>query len=1026
MLNAVLPGSPRNLAAVRLRPKVIFAVAVAVGALTTIACRDAMSPSAATDDATAAGQQAFAEDGNATEPGIGGLFFMPAGGDAVTPVDLQGTGIRIPVGTQVTVEVTGTITRSHTPGLVQFCQLPHMKPKCEGNWVEILRTTPFTPSGGKGPQAMVAWEGGEPASPDSATGSALIGPAGGELWAGRRGLQCWYVDNYSGIQGACFAFGGGYTVTVSSRPTAAIGGGGAGGVEATLALSILRSTVGPTGGSADLALKITTTPDTAPKPQLGFTRWFFLPDSIRKETGTPVPSPFEARASFSVGGQSPLPVRLDADRVRLPDGRVVGSGVHVVTRTATPQAAPSGRRANASRTSTAAVGTTTSYPDCDGASACSVRFDAPSGTFVASTTLGGYPVSASVRVGAVQGGNTAKVQVVRVAGPNPGGSFTTRENQIALEASLAPGYDGSVGWEFVDDPSDGVDSPHVVVGQGPNTTGGIGHSPGGRDRWPTSHPGPMDKKAFRYLVRAYAAYGGNRVYSDPVILAQSVVDVIRQEYIDYGTPTNLTPSHDAFIHAKPPFVGVYQHAPNSETGLGDYCVTGGGSCTTLVSDRLSPFITWLQGVWKHQPLVITSILRNPVHHRTHMGDIQTNDSPHKYGTAIDYDVSGEDHSRTQKLHWTALRNTGIRYPQGGVCAETWYLGKWWAGHHVHFDRRYTAQNACPVSWKQPEDLSGQYSWSALGETVPDTLVDMLGSTDFAVRLAAASALSQMPRIALPRGYADVALAQLDIEIGRRRTGTRVDHEEYGAYLMELARLVHRSENPAAATSLARLGIDVSLGIRRFVARHSAQTIPALEDVWAGEEAMQADVVGTYGEMLRFQLDSGWVLTPDDAAAVDRAFIRAASSGVIGQWGLAFHADELGLAEYAPLLSYLASLPRSEEDPYGLVGSAASEGSARLQVLVANTDVATHVRVTMRLLSSICHGAIGQRLGQCTGLTNELRNVERSLATGNSPAARHTLEAYIGLLQRATVRQVFSAPEHRLLDAHASALIEKLH
>lgn len=960
---------------------------------------------------------------------------MVAGGNAVTPVDLQGTGITIPAGTPVRVELGGSITRVHTPGLVQFCALPHMERNCRGAWAEILRTTPFTPAGGDGPRAMVSWGGGDPVYPDTGTGHALAGPAGGELWAGRKGLQCWYVDHVTGIQGACFEFGGGYLATVSPRPTVTLGGADSGSVEATLSLSIRSSTVGPAGGSADLVLSVATNPDTAAAPTLGFTKWYFIPDSMRTETGTPVPSPFEVRASHVLHGASDHPVRLDAERVRLPDGRVVGSGIYVtdvpsVAGTSVGARAPRLSRvlprpsAGPSPAGLAASRTTTSYPSCDGATRCNGQFDAPSGTFVISTTLGGVPVSASARIGVPDRGGPPGVQIVRAAGPNLGGSFTTRENQISLEAVASPGYDGSVGWEFVDDPEDDVDSPHVVAGQGEKTAAGIGQSAWGTGRWPAVHPGRLDQKAYRYIVRAHASYGGVRVYSDPVVLVQNAVDVIRQEFIDYDTPIALTPAPAAFTQSRPAFAGIYQHSPTSESGLGDYCVTGGKTCTTLVSDRLSPFLTWLQGAWKHQPLVVTSIFRNPVHHHSHSPRARNN-SPHKYGTAVDYDVVGADKSRQQMLHWTALRNTGLRYPLGGVCAETWYLGTSWAGNHVHFDRRYSMQSPCPDTWKVYEAIDAQPSVSSHAVSAHDTLVAMLESGDFDTRFAAAGALAELPRRDLPAGYGEAALRQLDLEIARRLNGAPSASEEYGAYLLELARVVHRSEDAAAAPSLARLGIEVSLGIRRFVARYATHSIPALEQVWREDESLHADVIGTYGEMLRLQADSGWALKPGEVATIDRAFIRAVEGGAIGRWGVAFHAHQLGLVEFAPLLSILASEPSMADDPFGLVPAAAVQGSSTFRAVLLESDPIDLMRMTLRVQSSVCNGATGQRLGQCTALASELSNASRALSSGSNSAALAALEVFRDLLHRAAERGIFTTLEQRLLGDNALAITGKL-
>ena len=153
--------------------------------------------------------------------GIGGSYTLTAGGIAVSGVPPAPTGIFVPAGIPVTVEVSGAITRTQTAGLQEFCALPRWQPSCAGAWASIIAETPIGPSGldfwpGRA-AALVAWAGGAAASPEPGS-TSLSGTSGGELQFGRTGWGCYYSDTEDDLSGNCFTFGGDFTVTVRADP----------------------------------------------------------------------------------------------------------------------------------------------------------------------------------------------------------------------------------------------------------------------------------------------------------------------------------------------------------------------------------------------------------------------------------------------------------------------------------------------------------------------------------------------------------------------------------------------------------------------------------------------------------------------------------------------------------------------------------------------------------------------------------------------------------------------------------------
>jgi hypothetical protein len=211
---------------------------------------------------------------------------------------------------------------------------------------------------------------------------------------------------------------------------------------------------------------------------------------------------------------------------------------------ATRQLAPSAMRAS--------VGSTAPYDDpqtlpppitgstildgCAGSLTCSVNLKVEGGTFVVTGVVGGVLRAAEQRVAALPEDPTNKVsiQIVRAEGPNSKSfTYARAERKIVLEASVSPAdLAPTVKWEVLDASGDRVAAiPPATAPTGALTSFNLPKHP--RDRWPTDHPGAMDRKPIRYQVTATVTNDGKVYKSDPVIVGQDLVDTIREEYYEF-------------------------------------------------------------------------------------------------------------------------------------------------------------------------------------------------------------------------------------------------------------------------------------------------------------------------------------------------------------------------------------------------------------------------------------------------------------------------------------------------------------
>lgn len=238
--------------------------------------------------------------------GIGGSYTITAGGDYVKAIDVTATGMQVPQGVPVRVIITGEISVTPTPGLLVFCQTEFFYPLCTGQWADLINLRSIPPSGagidwwpGTG-NILVSWNGGAPSKPDAGGNSVLPGPAPAEaeVWAGREQFGCWFDDDITHTgSGACFSYGGGFTVTVQAEDGSDPGGGGGGGGgDPKLRVSVDPQGVGPQGGVVSASALI------AEGSSISEERWYFVPDSIATQPGDTitVPDPIATSATTAV------------------------------------------------------------------------------------------------------------------------------------------------------------------------------------------------------------------------------------------------------------------------------------------------------------------------------------------------------------------------------------------------------------------------------------------------------------------------------------------------------------------------------------------------------------------------------------------------------------------------------------------------------------------------------------------------------------------------------------------------------
>jgi uncharacterized protein YcbK (DUF882 family) len=280
------------------------------------------------------------------------------------------------------------------------------------------------------------------------------------------------------------------------------------------------------------------------------------------------------------------------------------------------------------------------------------------------------------------------IDIVMAAGPNAGGSFTTRapENRIALEARVSPAnIEPAVTWKITDDPDDDV----TTVPPSSNPPTGIASSftvPKANEssaRWPADHPGTLRRKALAYKVTASFVYRDRTYTSAPVVVRQDDYDAIRQEYIDFAKNRVLTRAELGSVGDPKRNSGDYRLWPSSPT----------------LTERL-PLLQELATRRFGHPLTITGGFRNPVHHHVHKS-LATRESQHLYGAAVDFGVADAPAGMTPLQYFLSARGLtweasvrGCFEPEEAIRAGN---APSHSLNHIHVDWRAN----CPSEWGGP-------------------------------------------------------------------------------------------------------------------------------------------------------------------------------------------------------------------------------------------------------------------------------------------------------------------------------------
>lgn len=261
------------------------------------------------------------------------------------------------------------------------------------------------------------------------------------------------------------------------------------------------------------------------------------------------------------------------------------------------------------------------------------------------------------------------ITIVSAGGPNPGGSFIVKapENVIKLEARVTPAsLASSVEWEIVPVttftiPPGSVPRgasttfvvPNANINPGPgNYVPGPGANPG---RWPPSHPGALSAKSFAYRITAKVTAAGQTVRSQPVTVQQDEIDVLREEYVEFGQ------------ESVPPRSEVGRSGDGNRNVTGDYTVWLSGP---RLLERMPIMQALARRRWDDREIGVMSGFRNPVHHIVHQ-HLRHPNSSHLFGLAVDWIISDANRRPPgmSAYEWWKEIHTMTRHPSVDGCWE---------------------------------------------------------------------------------------------------------------------------------------------------------------------------------------------------------------------------------------------------------------------------------------------------------------------------------------------------------------------
>jgi hypothetical protein len=266
------------------------------------------------------------------------------------------------------------------------------------------------------------------------------------------------------------------------------------------------------------------------------------------------------------------------------------------------------------------------------------------------------------------------VDVVVAAGPNAQGSFTRAraERTIQLEARVTPADpQASVAWEIADAPDDAVAAiPPATVPAGVSTSFNLPRHD--KSRWPTDHPGALNRKPLRYQVTAVARRDGQTWRSTPVTVGQDLIDTIREEYFEFGLDTlgGHVPGRGEFTLSAPVPVG------GTGANNGDYTFA-------VLEPKFMAKLEVLKSSW-NKKWQLNTIYRNPVHNLN--GHIRSRSKPslvswHMWGCAADLQTFPQDGSAEQYKFWHELNDLAVSQGWRTESLEQAKVG------HVHVELR---------------------------------------------------------------------------------------------------------------------------------------------------------------------------------------------------------------------------------------------------------------------------------------------------------------------------------------------------
>lgn len=273
-----------------------------------------------------------------------------------------------------------------------------------------------------------------------------------------------------------------------------------------------------------------------------------------------------------------------------------------------------------------------------------------------------------------------RVRIVSARGPNPEGSFTTLrgERTLGFVAEATPGQSApSLTWAVMDDPADAAQAaaPTTPLPRGTQAAADVPQQTAAR--WRLPHGSPLSARALAFKVVAeLPAEAGRPAARDSAVVRQREVDVLRQEYVDFGIPVPA-PSD---VRSPTNLAGLTRFGW-SDLNKGDY---GVAVLTPVLLAKLNELDASARGT-----LSLSSVFRNPAHHRFHVsvsgGAPTALLSQHQYGTAVDI--------RTYRVRarWGVLRDMA---KAAGACAEPLGIS---TTDHVHADWR-TGAPKCPPGW----------------------------------------------------------------------------------------------------------------------------------------------------------------------------------------------------------------------------------------------------------------------------------------------------------------------------------------